>query len=427
MRCATNPHEATKPDMRAVSAMLNERCACVSLDQPALIRKAGESGATALSSALAEGRGYFAQSPVYISAGDHKTMLDFVRAMERVALAPGRLLALAGSGPDTGVRGVFMGYDFHLGEDGPRLIEINTNAGGALLNAFAASAQSQPCAPDFPGRAAIPSDIGQRIVAMFDSEWRRFGRSGRPRRAVIIDENPQGQFLYPEFELARDLLASTGVATVIADPADLVLAGGKLLHAGEPVDFVYNRLCDFNLSQPAHRHLRTAWRERFAAFSPNPFLHAAFADKRNLALFGDAEAMVRAGVDPAAAALVAGLVPQTRPVAGMDAETLWRERDAWFFKPATGYGAKAAYRGSGLTRRVFDTILGGDYVAQSFVPAGARRAYPAEKDTANRFDIRVYASAGEPLLTAARLYRGQTTNFRSPGGGFAPVIVVDEP
>ena len=27
--------------------------------------------------------------------------------------------------------GFFMGYDFHLGPDGPRLIETNTNAGGA--------------------------------------------------------------------------------------------------------------------------------------------------------------------------------------------------------------------------------------------------------------------------------------------------------
>jgi hypothetical protein len=29
-------------------------------------------------------------------------------------------------------------------------------------------------------------------------------------------------------------------------------------------------------------------------------------------------------------------------------------------------------------------------------------------------------------LTAARLYQGQTTNFRTPGGGFAPVYVVSE-
>jgi hypothetical protein len=29
-------------------------------------------------------------------------------------------------------------------------------------------------------------------------------------------------------------------------------------------------------------------------------------------------------------------------------------------------------------------------------------------------------------LRAARLYRGQTTNFRTPGGGFAPVLTLPQ-
>ena len=37
-------------------------------------------------------------------------------------------------------------------------------------------------------------------------------------------------------------------------------------------------------------------------------------------------------------------------------------------------------------------------------------------------DVRNYAYAGEVRLVAARLYQGQTTNFRTPGGGFAPVF-----
>jgi hypothetical protein len=36
---------------------------------------------------------------------------------------------------DPGTRGVFMGYDFHLDAAGPRLIEINANGAGAMLNA----------------------------------------------------------------------------------------------------------------------------------------------------------------------------------------------------------------------------------------------------------------------------------------------------
>ena len=34
-----------------------------------------------------------------------------------------------------------------------------------------------------------------------------------------------------------------------------------------------------------------------------------------------------------------------------------------------------------------------------------------------------FVSAGRTRLVPARLYQGQTTNFRTPGGGFAPVFV----
>jgi hypothetical protein len=38
-----------------------------------------------------------------------------------------------------------------------------------------------------------------------------------------------------------------------------------------------------------------------------------------------------------------------------------------------------------------------------------------------KYDLRAYTYDGAVQWTAARLYRGQTTNFRTPGGGFAPV------
>ena len=52
---------------------------------------------------------------------------------------------------------------------------------------------------------------------------------------------------------------------------------------------------------------------------------------------------------------------------------LGEPRNSWFFKPAAGYGSKAAYRGDKLTRRVFDEILHGGYVAQALVPPSERR------------------------------------------------------
>jgi len=43
---------------------------------------------------------------------------------------------------------------------------------------------------------------------------------------------------------------------------------------------------------------------------------------------------------------------------------------------------------------------------------------------ARKTDVRLFVYDGQALLTAARLYQGQTTNFRTPGGGFAPVFVI---
>ena len=67
----------------------------------------------------------------------------------------------------------------------------------------------------------------------------------------------------------------------------------------------------------------------------------------------------------------------------------------------------------------------GGYVAQRFAPAPELEATDplTGESVMLKYDLRVYAYAGAIQLLAARLYQGQTTNFRTPGGGFAPVIV----
>jgi hypothetical protein len=42
-----------------------------------------------------------------------------------------------------------------------------------------------------------------------------------------------------------------------------------------------------------------------------------------------------------------------------------------------------------------------------------------------KYDVRCYVYDGNIQLIAARLYQGQTANFRTPGGGFALVRVVE--
>jgi hypothetical protein len=114
-------------------------------------------------------------------------------------------------------------------------------------------------------------------------------------------------------------------------------------------------------------------------------------------------------------------VPLTEVVNADDAERLWAARRGLFFKPVAGFGSRAAYRGDKITRRVWQEILAGDYVAQAIVPPGERLIDGDDGAQAMKFDLRAYAYGGEVQWVAARLYQGQTTNFRTPGGGFAPV------
>jgi hypothetical protein len=39
-----------------------------------------------------------------------------------------------------------------------------------------------------------------------------------------------------------------------------------------------------------------------------------------------------------------------------------------------------------------------------------------------KLDVRAYVVDERVVLFGARLYQGQTTNFRTPGGGFATVL-----
>ena len=80
---------------------------------------------------------------------------------------------------------------------------------------------------------------------------------------------------------------------------------------------------------------------------------------------------------------------------------------------------------SEITRRAFGDVMRGDYVAQTFAAPGERRGNGPGGES-YKLDVRSYAYDGVQQLLAARLYQGQTTNFRSTGGGFAPVYLLDE-
>ena len=387
---------------------------------------------------MIEGRPHlFADSLVFVSVAHVRAMAATIAAIEQVVALPAfqeRVLAHAPeiARHESGARGVFLGYDFHVGEAGPQLIEINTNAGGGMLNAVLERAQ-QRCCEDTA--AFLPGQLGGEtpehlFLEMFRAEWRTARHpSGRPLRSVaIVDDDPAMQYLLPEFVLFQRLFEHHGIHAVICDPGELKLREGKLWHGDTHLDLVYNRLTDFALEASVHAVLREAYRTDAVVLTPHPRAHALYADKRNLVTLCDEKLLAGWGVDAAARKVLASGIPRTELVDASRAEGYWARRRRLFFKPAAGYGSKAAYRGDKLTRRVFDEILASanssEYVAQALVPPSARRLAVEGVAVELKLDLRNYVYAGRVQLIAARLYQGQTTNFRTPGGGFAPVLAV---
>ena len=410
---------------------LNRSCHCLSLDEDAL--RGGleaDLGRRGLSRAMVETHPHlFASVPMFVSRAHVESMARVIAALEAVVATPHfRRAALAWApaiaGFDPGSRGGLLGVDFHLAAGGPQLIEINTNSGGALLNAVLGRAHRSCCA-NAARLAMAPMEADAIEQALFDGfmmEWRAQRRDAPLRSVAIVDVAPERQYLYPEFLLYRQLFSRHGIEVTICDPCALAREDGRLWNGSQPIDFVYNRLTDFALEQPGHEALKGAYLALEVVVSPHPRAHALYADKRNLTLLCDAAFLRATGVADDAASTLLAAIPRTEIMTAGNRDAMWAKRRDLFFKPAAGYGSKAAYRGDKLTRRVWDEMAAGAFVAQALVAPSERHVADPPAARPLKADVRNYAYAGVVKLVAARLYQGQTTNFRTPGGGFAPVF-----
>ncbi|MBF0614888.1 MAG: hypothetical protein G8237_06145 [Magnetococcales bacterium] len=357
------------------------------------------------------------QNVVILARKHLRTMIRMTRLLRRLALQQAQPWP---DTPDTarfdpGHEAVMMGYDFHLTPNGPRLIEVNTNAGGALMAHTAQHPdQTQPLDP--------LSRHPQRLLATFMQEMALFRQTPRPviNRMVILDEQPANQFLYPEMQACAALLNAVGIPCSIHDPAELRMdASGVTLH-GAPVDLIYNRHCDFYLETPSLAGLRAAWLNRQLCLTPNPRAYALLADKRHLITWSDPDTLLARGVAPDAIRLLTDTIPTTRLLSTLDRTALWKERARWVFKPSQGFGGRGVLLGDKISRTRFDSLDGATLV-QSLVPPPTLRMAPS--GTLFKYDIRLFVYRDQILGVAARAYRGQVTNFREPGNGFLPVQI----
>lgn len=347
-------------------------------------------------------------------------MQNLITAVEKVITISNKKNNNSNNIRNDNLKGIFMGYDFHLQNNNenknitPKLIEINTNAGGAFLNLCLLNAIYKN------DKNNVADKLANEFVAMFKNEFAIFSNNQKNLQTIaIVDENPSEQFLYPEFEICQKILAKNNIQTIISSPENLSIQNNNLYYNNSiKIDFVYNRLTDFYLRSNAKNNaLLTAYQNDFAAISPNPKIYDLYANKNNLINLSNADFLDNLNIDNQSKNILLKHIPKILKVKNNDTEYLWKQRKNLFFKTAEGYGSKAVYRGDKLTKKVFAEIIESDaYLAQEIIP-------PSEHLLKNinavmKADFRCYCYNGKIQLVAARLYQGQTTNFRTENGGF---------
>ena len=351
-----------------------------------------------------------------------RRMLELVRLLDRISRCPAYRSEVYPQVPDVarfdpGHDAVMMCYDFHLAGEIPRLIEVNTNAGGGLL-AYLAHDPSVPIEP-----ASLRAKLKKRLLQTFAEDIRQFsnGSKTKPQRIVIIDEEPTQQFLYPEMRAFADLFNAWGVAADLVDPQQLEASADGVWFGGQPVDLVYNRHCDFYLEGEAMAGVRAAYLARKVCLSPNPHAYGLLADKRRLVLWSDPVKRAAFALSAAEQALLDKTLPACSLLADLDLQQVWSVRKHRVFKPVDSFGSRGVLLGEKISRKRFDELPAAATLVQELVPPSLTEV-PGNDPM--KTDLRLYTYRDRALGVTARLYRGQVTNLRTPGGGFARVKLV---
>lgn len=367
---------------------------------------------------------------VVLGRKDLIAMIRLARLLRRLSKTPCYLEALDSTAPmaarfDPGNESVMMGYDFHLTPQGPRLIEVNTNAGGSLM-AYRALQPCFPPGPRFPAEIYDANDHRQRrLLNSFAEEFSLCNHSNglrQPKRIAILDEAPKQQFLYPEMRAFATLFEQWGSETIIVDPKELEMTPHGIFHQNQRIDLIYNRHCDFYLESKALDNLSLAWRNQQVCLTPNPRIYWLLADKRRMIQWSDPIFLHTMGLDTPAKELIGALVPKTLLFTTLEKTLLWTQRNQWVFKPFSGFGSRGVLLGSKISRARFNELDPEATLVQQYIPPSKTLLNPTEP--AMKTDFRLFFYRDLPLGVAARVYQGQVTNFQIAGNGFRPVKIM---
>jgi len=343
---------------------------------------------------------------VKIERNEFEEMLKFSRLMFQLKQNDHYITSLKDQLPATAgamfdESSILMGYDFHLTGDGPRLIEINNNAGGLYIGCN--RWMKQPVITELAGT------LEERILSMFPDSWQTI---------AIMDEAVTEQYMYPEMQHYADLLRQAGRTVFLVSPEDIQLKDDGLYVEDQHLDGIYNRHTDFYLDTPELAHIRHALMSRQVALNPHPRSYALLGDKSRMVDWWH-EGLLERCLPTDDVAFIRHIVPEIHMLSACDKAQLWQERKAWVFKPAARHGGKGVVLGKAMSRKRFESFNLETTVVQRYVPASQIEHH----DMSYKFDVRLYMHGETLVAVAGRLWRGQVTNFREDGSGWVSLNI----
>jgi hypothetical protein len=234
-------------------------------------------------------------------------------------------------------------------------------------------------------------------------------------RVAILDTQPEKQNLFGDFLFYQKLFESWGWQCEIFDTAEFsqthckesLVAGKDLLF-----DLIINRDTDFFLKLPQHSHLFEIWKKGKARLTPHPGDYVLFAEKSRMLEWQKLPA-----VEPFL--LRTDILNRDRQ------EEIWAKRKNLFFKPSSSYGSKQVYKGSSISKKLFQHLLAtaDQMLAQEYCePLKFEVIDPTQTKGEVKVDLRFYLFRDQVRSALARVYQGQVTNLQSPLAGFIPIV-----
>lgn len=334
-------------------------------------------------------------------------MQRFVHTMWGLKKSPDYLTGLQSllpqaAGIEPEVPSMLMGYDFHLTSDGPKLIEINNNAGGLYIGDE--RWLPQPALPEWDESLTI------RLCKMFPAAWKHI---------AIMDDHVDEQYMYPEMLAYAALLRSEGRRVCVVNPEDITAYSDGLYVGDVRLDAIYNRHTDFYLESVELAHIRKAYEGGLVHLNPYPRSYALLGDKGRMVNWWK-EDFLDSFLPDEDVRFIRKMVPESHRLQDVDVEELWPERKQWVFKPVARHGGKGVVLGKAMSRKRFAQLVPEETILQRYIPASTVML----KETEFKLDIRLYTHGSSLLALAGRVWQGQMTNFRSEGSGWVPISIV---